>query len=94
MQPKKMNDVTTSDLSEDQKIFDCSNNDNDEIMKGIISDSDNKQHEREKGLWKSSVWKIDQREYQVLGQFLLRIASFKIRSELDYDLYFSLVNFE
>lgn len=94
MQPKKMNDPTTSDLSEDQKILDCSNNDDDEIMTGIISDSDNKQHEREKDLWKSSGWKIDQREYQVLGQYLLRIASFKIRSELDYDLYFSLVNFE
>ena len=89
-----MNDATTSDLSEDQKILDCSNNDDDEIMKGIISDSDNKQQEREKDLWKSSGWKIDQHEYQVLGQYLLRIASFKIRSELDYDLYFSLVNFE
>ena len=33
-----MNDATTSDLSEDQKILDCSNNDDDEIMKGIISD--------------------------------------------------------
>lgn len=83
MPPKKMNDATTSNLSEDQKILDCSNNDDDEIMKGIISDSDNKQHERGKDLWKSSGWKIDQREYQVLSQYLLRIASFKIRSELD-----------
>ena len=68
---------------EKENILDYSTNDENDGE--IMVDPHDEQLQKEKELWNKSGWLIDPCERQTMGACLLRIYSFKIRSELDCD---------